>query len=66
MLPGLAQLFQHLLCGFLFGAVVGTTLTVIAATVGATLLFLAARSALGNLLRDKAGPSINERQRRFH
>jgi uncharacterized membrane protein YdjX (TVP38/TMEM64 family) len=40
--------------GFLFGAVLGTTLTVLAATAGATLLFLAARTALGSALRGKA------------
>lgn len=44
--------------GFLFGVGLGGTLTVIAATLGATLLFLGARSALGDLLRRKAGPFV--------
>jgi len=44
--------------GFLFGTLLGGTLAVIGATVGATLLFLAARTALGDFLRAKAGPSL--------
>lgn len=42
--------------GFLFGAVLATATVVIAATLGASLLFLAARTALGDYLRAKAGP----------
>lgn len=42
--------------GFLFGAIVGTVLVVIGATLGAAALFLAARSALGPGLRNRAGP----------
>lgn len=45
-----------LLGGFLFGRWVGTVAVVFAATLGATLLFLIARSALGATLRDRAGP----------
>ena len=45
-----------LLGGFLFGAVLGGTLVVIAATLGATVLFLVARSSFGGALREKAGP----------
>ncbi len=44
--------------GFLFGAVLGTALTVVAATAGAVVIFLAARSSLGGVLRDKAGPFV--------
>ncbi len=44
--------------GFLFGTSAGGMLAVAAATVGATLLFLAARTALGDALRAKAGPSL--------
>jgi uncharacterized membrane protein YdjX (TVP38/TMEM64 family) len=47
--PG--AVFMTIIGGYIFGAVVGTTLTVIAATTGATLVFLAARTALGDLLR---------------
>jgi uncharacterized membrane protein YdjX (TVP38/TMEM64 family) len=44
--------------GFLFGTAIGATLTVIGATVGATLLFLIARSAVGDALRQRAGPFL--------
>ena len=44
--------------GFLFGTVLGGALAVVGATVGATLLFLAARTALGDALRAKAGPAL--------
>lgn len=40
--------------GLLFGAVLGTTLAVLGATAGAIAVFLAARSALGDLLRARA------------
>lgn len=39
--------------GLVFGALLGTTLAVIAATVGATILFLAAKTSLGAFLREK-------------
>lgn len=44
-----------LLGGFLFGIVPGTALSVTAATVGATVVFLAARGAFANVLRARAG-----------
>lgn len=44
--------------GFLFGVPLGATLTVIGATAGATLLFVVARSAFGDLLRQRAGPFL--------
>jgi uncharacterized membrane protein YdjX (TVP38/TMEM64 family) len=44
--------------GFLFGTLLGGTYAVIGATIGATALFLAARSALGELLRAKAGGAL--------
>ena len=43
-------------CGFLFGVVVGASAAVIGATIGATLIFLVARSALGEPLLRRAGP----------
>ncbi len=55
-LPGAA--IMTLAGGFLFGVVVGATLTVIGATLGATLLFLIARSAVGDALRERAGPFV--------
>jgi len=42
--------------GFLFGAAVASAVVVVAATLGATLLFLAARTALAGPLRARAGP----------
>ncbi|MEM8665181.1 MAG: TVP38/TMEM64 family protein [Pseudomonadota bacterium] len=39
--------------GFLFGAFLGTALTVVAATAGATVLFLAAKTSVGAFLRAK-------------
>lgn len=42
--------------GFLFGIVPGTACVVVGATVGATTLFVIARSTLGSIFRAKAGP----------
>ncbi len=51
--------------GFLFGALLGASLVVVAATLGATLLFLAARTSLGDLLRAKAGPWLGKMEAGF-
>ena len=40
--------------GFLFGTVLGTAYAVVGATIGAIVVFLAARTALGDMLRAKA------------
>lgn len=45
-----------LLGGFLFGLWAGTAYVVMGATVGATIIFLVAKTSLGSTLRDKAGP----------
>lgn len=42
--------------GFLFGAVAGTALTVVAATIGAALVFLLARRIFGADALDRLGP----------
>jgi uncharacterized membrane protein YdjX (TVP38/TMEM64 family) len=42
--------------GFLFGWLLGGALTAIAATTGAAAVFLAAKSAFGDVLRKRAGP----------
>ncbi|MBG0808520.1 TVP38/TMEM64 family protein [Methylosinus sp. H3A] len=55
-LPGAAVM--TLAGGFLFGVPLGATLTIIGATVGATLLYLIARSAAGDVLRERAGPFL--------
>lgn len=51
--------------GFLFGIVLGASYAVIGATIGATILFIAARTALGDLLRAKAGGAIARMEEGF-
>jgi uncharacterized membrane protein YdjX (TVP38/TMEM64 family) len=46
--------------GFLFGSVLATLYTVVAATVGATVIFLVAKTALGDVLREKAGKRLEK------
>lgn len=62
-LPG--ALVATLTGGFLFGTVFGGLLTVIGATIGATAIFLAARTALGDTLREKAGPKLRKLEEGF-
>ena len=57
-LPG--GLFMTLSGGLLFGAAVGIPATVIAATIGATAIFLVAKSSIGEALADKAGPWVEK------
>lgn len=47
-----------ILAGFLFGWLAGAALVVFAATLGATLLFLAARTAFGDVLHRKLGARV--------
>ena len=42
--------------GLLFGALPAGTMTAFAATIGAVIIFLAARTSLGHALKDRAGP----------
>ncbi|MEQ8355735.1 MAG: VTT domain-containing protein [Kiloniellaceae bacterium] len=51
--------------GFLFGVALGTAYVVVAATLGATAVFLIARSALGDLFRAKAGPFAQRMEEGF-
>lgn len=53
-LPG--AVFLTVTGGFLFGLAVGASAAVIGATIGATLIFLVARSVLGEPLLRRAGP----------
>ena len=62
-LPGGA--IMTLTGGFLFGAIGGGLVVVLAATVGATALFLIARTALGDVLRAKAGPFLSKMEDGF-
>jgi uncharacterized membrane protein YdjX (TVP38/TMEM64 family) len=51
-IPG--GIFLTLTGGFLFGQWIGTTATVVGATIGATILFVMAKSAFGDILRARA------------
>lgn len=51
--------------GFLFGQWLGTAYVIFAATIGATILFLAAKTALGDVLRAKAGPFLQRMEAGF-
>ncbi len=62
-LPGGAMM--TLAGGFLFGPVRTAIYVVFAATVGATILFLVARSAIGDRLRARAGPWMRRMEAGF-
>ena len=49
-----------ILGGFLFGWFLAGTLTAFAATIGASIIFLAARTALGDFLQKMAGPGVSK------
>lgn len=51
--------------GFMFGTVLGSVYVVIGASLGATALFLAARTAIGEPLRARAGPALRRMERGF-
>jgi uncharacterized membrane protein YdjX (TVP38/TMEM64 family) len=51
--------------GFLFGVVAGSFYVVVAATLGATIVFLIAKTAVGDFLRAKAGPRIRRMEEGF-
>ncbi len=51
--------------GFLFGPWLGGGLSIIGATLGATAVFLAARYAFADLLRERAGPAIRKMEDGF-
>jgi uncharacterized membrane protein YdjX (TVP38/TMEM64 family) len=54
-----------IVCGFMFGALKGTGVVVCGATIGACLVFLAARTAFGASLRERAGPFLAKMQNGF-
>ncbi len=62
-IPG--GIFLSLIGGFLFPEPLSMLYVVIGATVGATLLFLAARTALGKQLFKKAGPFLKKMEGGF-
>jgi uncharacterized membrane protein YdjX (TVP38/TMEM64 family) len=57
-LPGGA--LTTIIGAFLFGGLATTAMVVVAATLGATLLFVVAKSALGDPLRARAGPWMSK------
>lgn len=62
-LPGGAV--ATLVGGFLFGPVLGALYVVLGATLGATLLFLVARTTLGAVLAARAGPTLHKMEAGF-
>jgi uncharacterized membrane protein YdjX (TVP38/TMEM64 family) len=62
-LPGGAVL--TLLAGFFFKIPWATLYVITGATIGATIIFLAARTALGDILRKKAGPFLSKMEGGF-
>ena len=51
--------------GFLFGWFVGGLVTVVAATLGATVLFIIAATSVGEALRERAGPWLKKLEAGF-
>lgn len=51
--------------GFLFSGMVGGLYVIVGATVGATAIFLAAKTVLGDSLRHRAGPWLTKMQAGF-
>ena len=51
--------------GYMFGQVLGTCYVVVAATLGATALFLVAKTALGDALRAKASGAVKKMEAGF-
>ena len=58
--------FLTLLGGCLFGHLLGTAIVVMSATIGATLIFLIARSSLGQALRSKASNIYVKVEKHMH
>jgi uncharacterized membrane protein YdjX (TVP38/TMEM64 family) len=52
--------------GFLFSTIPATLYVVVGATAGATIVFLIAKTALGDWLRARAGPRIRRMEQGFH
>lgn len=61
--PG--AIWLTLIGGFLFGTVLGSVLVVTSATTGALLIFLAARTAMGEALKERAGSWLAKIEKGF-
>ena len=64
MLPG--ALWITISGGFLFGLVGGSAATIAGATLGASLLFFAAKTSIGSALRERAGPFMEKMEAGFN
>lgn len=64
MLPG--ALWITIAGGLLFGLVGGSIATIIGATLGASLLFAAAKTSIGRALRERAGPFMKRMEAGFN
>jgi uncharacterized membrane protein YdjX (TVP38/TMEM64 family) len=62
-LPG--AIWLTIIGGFLFGAVAGALYSILAATIGACAVFLAARYLVGDALRARAGPGMRRMEAGF-
>ena len=62
-LPG--AIWLTISSGFLFGTTLGTLYAVVGATIGATGIFLIARTAFGDILRKKARSSLARMEKGF-
>lgn len=51
--------------GFIFGTWLGGALTTVGATIGATILFVAARTAFGDYFRDRMGSAVQKMREKF-
>src|SRR5262249_12788168 len=58
-------LFLSTLSGFLFGTWWGGVCNLVAATLGATIIFILAKTVLGDLLRARAGPLLQKLEAGF-
>lgn len=52
--------------GFLFGTYIGAPATVVGATIGACILFVAAKSSIGETLKSIAGPFVGKMEKGFN
>lgn len=52
--------------GFLFGLWPGVPVVVLAATIGAAIIFIAAKTALGDFLSNRAGGFVKSMEKGFH
>ncbi len=59
-------IFLSITAGFLFSQPLSTIYVVIGATLGASCIFLIAKTSIGEYLRKKAGPNLQKIEKGFH